>query len=405
MRIKTFSALMPVPRLTAMVASVPYDVVNTEEAGRLAAGNPHSFLHISRAEIDLPAGTPPYSKEVYAQAAATFARFKKEGTFVREPHPSLYVYRQQMGRHSQRGVVACCHIEDYEQNVIRQHEKTLEAKEEDRARHIRELNAQAGPIFIVYRDQARIDKVVADLEETPPLFDFTSPDGIRHSAWRIRNNPEVEGAFASVPRSYIADGHHRFAAAVKVGRERRAANPAHTGEEEYNWVLAVLFPASQLKILPYNRVISDLNNMKPGEFIAKVDALFPLREAGKQVPSGPGSVGMYVANKWYELTLKPQQAAGGPRMLDVSTLQENLLAPVLGINDPRTSKRIDFVGGTRSVDEIVARVDSGRYAVAFSMWPVAIEDVMAYSDAGLIMPPKSTWFEPKLRSGLFIHTL
>jgi len=396
---------MPTAKLTPSVASVPYDVVNTEEAGRLAAGNPHSFLHISRAEIDLPAGTPPYSDEVYAQAAATFGRFQKEGTFIRETQPSLYVYRQQMGEHSQSGLVACCHIEDYEQNLIRQHEKTLQSKEEDRARHIRELNAQAGPIFIVYRDQARIDQIVADLEKTTPLFDFTSPDGIRHSAWRIRNNQEIESAFASVPRSYIADGHHRFAAAVKVGRERRAANTSHSGNEEYNWVLAVFFPASQLRILSYNRIVRDLNNMQADEFINRVRSLFPLRETKEGMPAGPGTVCMYVTGKWYELTLQHEQQAGKPKMLDVSVLQERLLAPVLGIDDPRTSKRIDFAGGIHSVREIAARVDSGRFAVAFSMYPVAIDDVIAYSDAGLIMPPKSTWFEPKLRSGLFVHTL
>lgn len=396
---------MPTAKLTPSVASVPYDVVNTEEAGRLAAGNPHSFLHISRAEIDLPAGTPPYSDEVYAQAAATFGRFQAEGTFIREPQPSLYVYRQQMGEHSQSGLVACCHIEDYEQNLIRQHEKTLQSKEEDRARHIRELNAQAGPIFIVYRDQSRIDQIVADLQKTTPLFDFTSPDGIRHSAWRIRDNLEMESAFASVPRSYIADGHHRFAAAVKVGRERRAANSSHSGNEEYNWVLAVFFPASQLRILSYNRIVRDLNNMQADEFINRVRSLFPLRETKEGMPAGPGTVSMYVTGKWYELTLQHEQQAGKPKMLDVSVLQERLLAPVLGIDDPRTSKRIDFAGGIHSIREIAARVDSGRFAVAFSMYPVAIDDVIAYSDAGLIMPPKSTWFEPKLRSGLFVHTL
>lgn len=405
MRIRAFKALRPPAGLAPSVASVPYDVVNTEEAHRLSAGNPHSFLHVSRAEIDLPAGTDPYSGAVYAQAAATFEKFQKEDTLVRDTQPSLYVYRQQMGDHAQRGVVACCHIEDYEQDLIRQHEKTLPAKENDRARHIRTLNAQSGPVFVVYRDNASIDRVVVDLEKTDPVVDFTSSDGIRHSAWRIRNTREMEAAFAAVPRSYIADGHHRFAAAVKVGRERRESNPAHTGNEEYNWVLAVLFPASQLRILPYNRVIRDLNKMQTGEFLARTRSLCSLREADGGTPAGPGSVRMYVENKWYELTWKPEQRPDAPKILDVSVLQERLLAPVLGIDDPRTSKRIDFVGGMRSVPELVGRVDSGRWAVAFSMWPVAIDDVMAYSDAGLIMPPKSTWFEPKLRSGLFVHTL
>lgn len=405
MRIRAFRALRPKAELAPEVSSVPYDVVNTEEARKLADGNPNSFLHISRAEIDLPAGTDPHSDAVYAQAAAAFKKFQDAGTFVRDAQPSLYVYRQQMGNQAQSGVVACCHIEDYEQNLIRQHEKTLAVKENDRARHIRELNAQAGPVFVVYRDNETIDRIVADLEKTRPEFDFAAPDGVRHSAWRIRNAREVETAFAAVPRSYIADGHHRFAAAVKVGRERREANPTHSGNEEYNWVLGVFFPSSQLRILPYNRVVRDLNNMRANDFIEKVRKVFSLREVTGTVPTEPDAANMYVARKWYELKWKPEKRADAPRILEVTVLQERLLAPVLGIDDPRTSKRIEFVGGVNSVKALVNRVDSGEWAVAFSMRPVAIADVMAYSDAGLIMPPKSTWFEPKLRSGLFIHTL
>ncbi|MEI6971065.1 MAG: DUF1015 family protein [bacterium] len=405
MRIRAFMALRPEAELAPAVASVPYDVVNTDEARRLAAGNPHCFLHISRAEIDLPAGTDPHSDAVYGQAAAAFARFQKAGVLVRDTRPALFVYRQQMGNHAQSGVVACCHIEDYEQNLIRQHEKTLLAKENDRARHIRELNAQAGPVFLVYRDNAAIDRIVADLEKTRPAFDFVAPDGVRHSAWQIQNCHEMETAFAGVTRSYIADGHHRFAAAVKVGRERRDANPSHSGNEEYNWVLGVFFPASQLSILPYNRVVRDLNNMRPDEFVARVQRVFSIREVTTGIPDGPDTVNMYMARKWYDLKWKPEERTDGPGILDVSILQDRLLAPVLGIDDPRTSKRIEFIGGTNAVRALVERVDSGGGAVAFSLRPVAIGDVMAYSDAGLVMPPKSTWFEPKLRSGLFIHTL
>lgn len=405
MRIRAFKALRPPAALASVVASVPYDVVNTEEARRMAAGNPHSFLHVSRAEIDLPAGTDLYSDAVYKQAATAFATFQKDGTFAREAQPSLYVYLQQMGKHVQRGVVACCHIEDYENNLIRQHEKTLPSKENDRARHIRDLNAQAGPVFVVFRDNSHINSVVAGTENTKALFDFTADDGVRHAAWRIADSHDMEGAFEAVPRCYIADGHHRFAAAVKVGRERRNANPNHTGQEEYNWVLAVLFPASQLQILPYNRIVLDLNKMQAREFLDKVRGVFSLREVDQGTPPAKGLLHMYISRKWYELKLATPQRSDAPQLLDVSVLQDHLLSPILGIDDPRTNKRIEFVGGLRSVAELTQRVDSGRCAVAFSLHPVEMDDVMAYSDAELIMPPKSTWFEPKLRSGLFVHTL
>ena len=405
MRIKAFRALRPPADLAATVSAPPYDVVNTEQARRLAAGNPRSFLHISRAEIDLPDGTDPYSDAVYSGAAAAFAAFRKDGILVKDREPGLFAYRQQMGNHSQTGIVVCCHIEDYENKVIRQHEKTLQAKEADRARHIKALNAQAGPIFIVYRDVPSLNRIVAAPAENALVFDFTSPDGIRHTGWKIGHGGDIEKAFANVPRSYIADGHHRFAAAVGIGRERRATNPSHTGAEEYNWVMAVLFPGSQLRILPYNRIVRDLNNMEPAEFLARISERFSARESDGSAPTSQGSVKMYMSGKWHELSWTPVLEAGRPRILDVSFLQDNLLGPALGIDDPRTSKRIEFVGGFKSVQEMVERVDSGGCAVAFSMCPVAIEDVMAYSDADLIMPPKSTWFEPKLRSGLFIHAL
>jgi len=371
----------------------------------LASGNPFSFLHVARAEIDLPPGTDPYSDAVYSKAAQSFRELEQTGTLIREEKPCLFVYRQKMGGHSQSGIVACCHIQDYETNVIRKHEKTLPAKENDRMRHICGLNAQAEPVFVVFRDTPAITRILTETEATAALYDFTAADGIRHTVWRLPGAKGAIEAFAAVPQGYIADGHHRFAAAVRLGRERRAANQNHTGTEEYNWVLATIFPASQLKILAYNRVVSDLNRMKPGEFLAKLDVQFELRPAGRLPPATQGRVNMYLDGHWYELAMAAATRADTPKVLDVAALQERLLAPILGIDDPRTSKRIDFVGGLNSVDELVRRVDSGRWAVAFSMHPVTIDDVMTYSDAGLIMPPKSTWFEPKLRSGLFAYTL
>ncbi len=405
MRIKPFAAVRPVAEKAAALAAVPYDVVDTAEARALAAGNPDSFLHVSRPEIDLPDSVDIHDDAVYAQGVRAFRDLQTRGVLLREAGERLYVYRQVMGTHSQTGVVACCQIDDYAADVIRKHEKTRKDKEDDRTRHCLELNANSGPVFLTYRDRAELDARVAQTQAGAPLYDFTAADGVRHTVWRVEGEaaPWVE-AFRQVPLAYVADGHHRAAAAFRAGGQRRAANPAHTGEEEYNWFLAVLFPASQLRILPYNRCVADLNGLTPEAFLERVRARFQTRLAEGAEPSGPREVRMYLGGAWYRLAWEAFEADPVGR-LDVSVLQDWLLAPVLGVDDPRTSARISFVGGIRGTAELVRRVDSGRDAVAFSMYPTTVEQMMDIADAGQIMPPKSTWFEPKLRSGLLVHTL
>lgn len=406
MRIKAFQALRPTVEAAKQVAAVPYDVVDTAEAKALAEGNPRSFLHVSRPEIDLPPDTDIHSDAVYAQGRKALDTLVQAGTLLREGKDSLYLYRQTMGEHSQTGLVATCHVGDYEENIIRKHEKTRKDKEDDRTRHCLELNANTGPVFLTYRDEAPIDALSKALTATPPLYDFTADDGIRHTVWRVADDLDRwVSAFAKVPLAYIADGHHRAAASARSGRERRLANPAHDGSEEYNWFLAVLFPASQLKILPYNRCVADLNGLSAEAFLKQVRGLFRVSE----VPDGTVGEGcrcrMYLAGKWYELAWDAPSEGDPVKALDVSVLQDCLLSPVLGIDDPRTNERISFVGGIRGVQELSRRVDSGKDAVAFSMFPVTVGQMMAIADAGAIMPPKSTWFEPKLRSGLLVHTL
>ncbi len=405
LRIKAFQGLRPAPELVAEVACVPYDVVDREESAALAQGKPRSLLHVDRAEIDLPPETDPYSDAVYAKARENFQRLQSEKALIRETEPSLYLYQQRMGEHTQIGLAAVCHLDDYENNLIKKHEKTRRDKEEDRTRLIGTLSADTGPVFLTYRDTPEIDALVRKtVESAAPLYDFTAPDGIRHTVWRIAGGEEFVAAFARVPCSYVADGHHRTASAVRVGRERREQNPAHTGDEEYNWFLAVHFPASQLKILPYNRAVKDLNGIAPSAFLKAVGTVFRLHPNGSPKPAKPGEIRMYLGGAWYDLAWAPSPSGDPISQLDVTALQERLLAPILGIDDPRTSKRIDFIGGIRGTDELVRLVDCGRAAVAFSMYPTTVEQLMAIADAGQIMPPKSTWFEPKLRSGLFIHT-
>jgi uncharacterized protein (DUF1015 family) len=387
------------------VACVPYDVVDRAEAEALAAGNARSLLHVDRAEIDLPPETDPYSDAVYAKALENFSRLQAEGVLIRETERVVYLYQQIMGNHVQTGVAALCHIDDYENNLIKKHEKTRRDKEDDRTRLIGTLSADTGPVFLTYRDQGAIDRFVNEAKRAAPLYDFTAPDGIRHTVWRVEQAGELVEDFGRAPCAYVADGHHRTASAVRVGKERRAANPRHTGNEEYNWFLAVLFPGSQLKILPYNRCVQDLNGQTEEELVAGLKAGgFRVEEAGEAVPPGPGEVRMYLGEKWLRVIWTPDAEADPIARLDVTVLQERVLAPLLGIDDPRTSKRIEFIGGIRGTDELERRVDEGRAAVAFSMYPTTVEQLMDIADAGAIMPPKSTWFEPKLRSGLFIHT-
>jgi uncharacterized protein (DUF1015 family) len=403
MRIHPFQGLVPSPALAPEVACVPYDVVNAAEAAALAQGRPHSLLHVDRAEIDLPSGTDPYSDAVYAKARENFTALQRAGVLVRESEPCLYVYQQQMGSHVQRGVIAGCHVDDYDAELIKKHEKTRKDKEDDRTRLIDTLSADTGPVFLTYRDQAGITALVNAKTREAPLHDFTAPDGIRHTVWRIAGGAEWVKAFGAVPVSYIADGHHRAASAARVARLRRERNAAHTGKEDYNWFLCVLFPASELKILPYNRIVLDLNGLTPADFLGKVKALFGLRESAAPLPAAVGEVSMYLGGKWYGLRCQAEPNADPVSRLDVSVLQDRLLGPVLGIADVRTSKRIDFVGGIRGTGELVQRVNADG-GVAFSMYPVTLGQLMDIADAGQIMPPKSTWFEPKLRSGLVIHT-
>ncbi|HEV3467927.1 MAG TPA: DUF1015 family protein [Pyrinomonadaceae bacterium] len=404
-----FRALRPPGGRVAEVAAVPYDVVNTEEARALAGGNPLSFLHVSRPEIDLPAGADLYAEETYAKAAENFERLRREAPLEEEPEPSLYLYRLVMGEHTQVGVAACVSVDEYDRDLIRKHERTRRDKEDDRTRHILALRAQTGPVFLTYRPDRRIDALVEAETKGEPLYDFEAPDGVRHTVWRAPAPEQLVRCFGEVPLLYIADGHHRAASASRARAALKEKNPAHTGEEEYNRFLAVVFPADQMQILPYNRVVKDLNGLSPERFLAAVGERFRIDEDAN--PRGPGKAGhyhMYLGGRWYGLTPKDGGAAnpGDPvASLDVSVLQDNLLDPVLGIKDVRTDKRINFVGGIRGTEELVRLADSGRAAVAFALYRTSIEDLLRVSDAGGIMPPKSTWFEPKLRDGVLIHTI
>ena len=395
MKIRPFAAVRPNPSDAASVASVPYDVVDTAEAKALAAGNPKSFLHVSRPEIDLPEGTSPSSPEAYAQAKKALDELIADGTLVRDAEPKLYAYRQTMGAHSQTGIVATFDTQDYLSGVLKQHEKTRTDKEDDRTRHIETLQAHTGPAFLTYRDDRTIDLIVADACRAEPLYDFVAPDGVGHTVWEIAPGSacvadELQELFARIPVAYIADGHHRSAAAARYAK-------AHGFEGESRWFLAVAFPASQLKILPYNRLVRDLNGLSAYEFMSRLSESF---EIGG---NGPRRCKMYFNGSWTDLAWRIPEGTDPVQSLDVSYLQDRLLAPVLGIGDPRTDARISFMGGIRGDAALAAKVDSGESAVAFAMEPVTVGEMMAIADAGAIMPPKSTWFEPKLRSGLFVH--
>jgi uncharacterized protein (DUF1015 family) len=394
MKIHAFAAVRPNVEDAALVASVPYDVVDTKEAKALAEGNPKSFLHVSRPEIDLEDGADPSSSEAYQQARKALDKLMNDGTLVQECCPKIYAYRQTMGEHRQTGIVAAFDTQDYLSGVLKQHEKTRKDKEDDRTRHIEILSAHTGPAFLTYRDDKAIDAIVDEATAKAPLYDFVAPDGIGHTVWEISS--ATEGAakeltelFERVPVAYIADGHHRSAAASRYAKD-------HNFEGESRYFLAVAFPASQLKILAYNRLVADLNGLSEEEFLAKVKENFTVGEKGER------NCRMYLNGRWTDLSWKLPQGSVVDA-LDVSYLQDKLLAPVLGIGDPRTDQRISFMGGIRGDAELASKVDSGENAVAFAMEPVTVEEMMAIADAGAIMPPKSTWFEPKLRSGLFIH--
>jgi uncharacterized protein (DUF1015 family) len=404
--IRPFRALRPTPAVVDRTSAVPYDVVNVEEAAALAAGNPLSFLHVSRAEIDLPPGTDAHDDAVYAKAAENFAALRTAAPLLEEPEPAVYFYRLKMGEHAQTGLAACYSVDEYDRDVIKKHERTRRDKEDDRTRHIIALRAQTGPVFLTYRASAAIDEVAARAAACPPLFDFTAPDGVSHTVWRVPGAglEAVAAGFAALPCLYIADGHHRAASAARTRRYLAEHDGAPSAEAD--WFLAVAFPDNQMNVLPYNRTARDLAGRAPEAFLQEVRARFRV-EPGEPSPARKGLVEMYLGGAWHRVHLEDKARRAGDVIgnLDVSILQEELLAPVLGIADPRTDKRIDFVGGIRGTDELVTLVGSGRAAVAFSMYPVSVDDLMGIADAGQIMPPKSTWFEPKLRDGLLIHLI
>ena len=372
--------------------------------------NPLSFLAVDRAETQFEDGKNPYAPEVYEQAARTLKRWQQEGILTEDESPFYYLYELVMEGRAQTGIVACASVDDYSSGVIARHENTREEKEQDRIRHVDVTNAHTGPIFLAYRSQEELNSLVALEKKKTPLYDFISEDGICHRVWKIEDPQkaeEIHRIFSGIPRVYIADGHHRAASAVKVAAMRREANPSWTGNEEFNYFLSVLFPDDQLMIMPYNRVVQDLNGLSREEFLKKTEKYFVVTERGRKAfsPEQKGQVGMYLDGSWYQLDARPEICTDDPvKGLDVSILQDRILGPLLGIGDPRTDSRIRFVGGIRGLSELERLVDSGA-AVAFSMYPTSIRELFEVADAGLLMPPKSTWFEPKLRSGLFIHAI
>jgi len=387
--------------VAARVAAVPYDVVNTDEALALA-GDPLSFLHVSRAEIDFPEGTSPYGDDVYAQAVANFERLKKEAPLQIEDAPALYVYRQRIGAHSQVGLAGCFAVDDYDRGVIRKHEHTRRDKEDDRTRHLLALRAQTGPVFLTYRSRPAVDALISRAITAASLYDFTASDGVQHTMWKVDpfEEHQLVVAFDAVPALYIADGHHRAASAARA-RKQLAGAAGIRGD--WDWFLAVAFPDDQLQILPYNRIVRDLAGMTPDSFMRTLQDRFMIAD-GPASPARRGDVSMFLEGRWHTIALGEAPATATPaERLDVTRLQDAILAPLLGIGDVRTDKRIDFVGGARGTAELESRVGSGDASVAFSLYPVDIQDLMAITDAGGIMPPKSTWFEPKLRDGLLSH--
>jgi len=402
--IAPFRALRPVPAAAPRVAAVPYDVVNAQEAHALANGNPLSFLHVSRAEIDLPPNTDPYSDAVYRKAVENFAALKSQAPLVAEDTPSLYVYRLEMGNHVQAGIAGTFSMDEYDRGVIKKHEHTRRDKEDDRTRHMVDLRAQTGPVFLTYRASPAIDRLVARITSQPPLFDFAAPDGVQHTIWRTADADvqQLVAAFGAIPHLYIADGHHRAASAARARQQLGGSNGARG---EWDTVLAVAFPDDEVQVLPYNRVVKDLGSYSSQSLLAKLREQFVVKE-GPANPARKGEVAMFLDGTWHTIELgdAPRTLAPADR-LDVSRLQQALLEPLLGVGDVRTDKRIDFVGGARGTSELEKLVSSGRFAAAFSMYPVSVDDLMQVCDAGGIMPPKSTWFEPKLRDGLLSHLI
>lgn len=407
MKIKSFKGLRPAKGEAAAIASLPYDVVNFEQACEQAEGKPLSFMRVVRSEIELPKGTEPYSQAVYDHARENFEKLVAGGHLVREDAPCMYLYRQMMGDHAQTGLVATFSAADYDADVIKKHEKTREAKENDRYMLTRTLRVNTGPVFLTVKDGTELDKIVEDKKDSDALFDFVADDGIRHTVWKIEDPAKlakIVEIFDGIPCAYVADGHHRSASNARCARFFKAENPNHTGDEDYNWFLSVVFPAGQLRILPYNRVVRDLAGNTKEQFLEKLSKVCKVEKSGAKSPDGSKKVSMYIDGQWYLLSFDNTDGLDAVSSLDVALLQDRVLAPILGIGDPRTDERIDFVGGIKGTDELEKLVNSGKFAVAFSMYPTTTDQLMAIADAGQIMPPKSTWFEPKLRSGLFVHT-
>lgn len=410
--IRPFRAIRPTEDKAAVIAALPYDVYNRQEAKAVVADNPDSFLNIDRAETQFDDSVDTYAECVYQKAHDLLWEKIDRGDFIREDAPCYYIYELTMDGRVQTGIAACASIDDYENQVIKKHENTRADKEADRIHHVDSCNAQTGPIFLAYRANAVIREIVAKTKQTEAVYDFTSEDGIRHRVWVIADTADIEAirsAFEGIGEIYIADGHHRAASAVKVGLKRRAEHPEYDGSEEFNYFLSVLFPDEELMIMDYNRVVKDLNGLTEDEFLKKVQELFDVEPVGtaERKPQKKGDFSMYLGGQWYMCTVREADRSSDPvRGLDVSLLQELLLTPVLGIGDPKTDKRIDFVGGIRGLDELERRCGAdGDSVVAFAMYATDISELFAVADAGLLMPPKSTWFEPKLRSGLFIHEI
>lgn len=409
--LRPFKAYRPKPDLAAEVAAKPYDVLNSDEAREEVQGHPLSFLHIGKPEVDLDPSIDLHDPEVYAKGRDNLQKLITDGVLVEDAKPCMYLYAQTMDDHTQYGLVGCAGVEEYWDDTIKKHEYTRKDKEEDRCEHVRITNAHTGPIFLTYPDNAEVDAIVDAVRAQPPVTDHVAADGIRHQTWVIDSDDTIvklEELFKGIPNLYVADGHHRSAAAGIVGRERAKANPDHKGDEEYNFFLAVYFPAGQLRIMDYNRVVKDFNGMTLEQFIEKLGENFTVRPADAQVrPSKKGEYGMYVDGRWYVIEAA-QALLDNPDpvlKLDVAIMQNMILNPLLGIEDPRTDKRIDFVGGIRGLGELERRVNNGEMKLAFSMYPTSIVELMAIAEAGKVMPPKSTWFEPKLRDGLFVHFL
>ena len=401
--LKPFTALRPQAELAAQICELPYDVMSSDEARVLAAGNPLSFLHVSKPEIDLPPATDIYAPEVYARGRENFHKLISQGALKQDAQPCFYLYRQIMGPHTQVGLVAAASCEEYLSGIIKKHELTRPDKEDDRVRHIEALNSQTGPVFLTYRAVAVLDEFVAKIGTAPPDVDFTGKDGVRHSSWRVSDAAGIEfiaEQFARIPFLYIADGHHRSAAAARVYQSRSGSG--HSGS-----FLTVIFPHNQMQILPYNRVLKDLNGLSGAQLLQKLDAVFVIQPAGAAKPTRKHELGLFIGGQWHTLTFRsPFTTTSDPiEKLDVTLLQKNVLDPIFGITDQRTSKRINFVGGIRGTAELEKLVNSGEYACAFSLFPTSIEDLMTIADAGGIMPPKSTWFEPKLRDAMFCHMI